>query len=394
MLTSHSLQKSELGRINYLKMKKKILFLCTSHFSLDDRIFYHQAQSITNNDDIAIICSTIENLETVIDNISITSFDTTHLSFIKKIKPIASHIHSIKPDQIICDSPLAVLASYIASNKNKHKIVYDITEWYPSKENFTYTPAITIILKFIFLILFSFLAGVISNKFIFGEYYKSVPFKLIFFWKNNIIIPYYPDLKYINKINKTISNNEIELLYAGKINIDKGIVSVFNAVQELAKLEPNFIFKLNIIGKYSTEKNKRLFENLVEKRLPNIVVITSDFLPFREFCDKLGKYDFFFDLRQIDFENNRSLPIKLFYYIACGKPVIYSNLKSIRQDIPNFNFGYLCNPNDSKAIASYISDIINNPQLYKNACKNACHASQNKYHWGIIESSFLDFLES
>lgn len=374
--------------------KNTILFLNAVHFSLDDRVFYHQAQSVVKNQEHAVICSSIDSVKTRIENIDFQSTDMTHLSFLKKILALALQVRHIKPNIIICDSPIAVFAAFIAKTNNRHKIIYDITEWYPSKKNLITTSPISIIPKAFFLILISVLAGILSDKFIFGEYYKSIPFKKLFFWKKSIILPYYPNLKYLKKSNKSIINNEINLLYAGFINKDKGIVNVFNTVQELADIEPNLTIKLNIIGKFTSENDSLIFNEFIKRKSPNIIITRIDFLPFKEFCNEISKNDICLDLRQIDFENNRCLPIKLFYYIACGKPVIYSNLKSIQHDVPNFNFGYLCNPNDSRTIASHITNYINEMDLYQIACKNAIIESTKNYNWELIEKSFLDFIRN
>ena len=117
-------------------------------------------------------------------------------------------------------------------------------------------------------------------------------------------------------------------------------------------------------------------------------------MPFLEFCKTIGKTHLFIDLRKKDFENTHCLPIKLFYYLACGRPVIYSNLKSIRKEIKNFNFGYVCEPDDLQSIADHIVEYIVHPDMYFEHTKNALIASKSIYDWNLIDKQFVSFIEN
>ncbi len=94
--------------------------------------------------------------------------------------------------------------------------------------------------------------------------------------------------------------------------------------------------------------NKYTFEH-IEIRKP-----TS----FEKFTDALADADLCFDLREINFENNHSLPIKLFYFMGAGKPVIYSDLKGIRKHMGTLSFGSLADPQDAEAISEIIVNYI------------------------------------
>ena len=70
--------------------------------------------------------------------------------------------------------------------------------------------------------------------------------------------------------------------------------------------------------------------------------------------------DIFMDLRSIDFENSHCLPIKLYYYIALERPIIFSNLKAISKSINIQKFGKLVDPTDSNKIAKIILIYVKN----------------------------------
>lgn len=375
-------------------MSRKIVFLNTGHFSLDDRVFYHQAKCLSENDFEIQIISTKEKLVKSYENISVNSYDDDNLTQKEKLKKIQEYLTGFLPDIIICDTPLAVIASSIYKKNHKTKIIYDITEWYPSKKNLQDMQGLKRIQKFIFLTILNMFAGFKSDSFIFGEYYKSFPFKILYFWKQFFYLPYYPDLNYIRYYPLKKIDSELNLFYSGIINADKGIDTVIKAIDIASKNCPDIQFNLTIIGYFPTSDDQVQFKDLCAVLNENVDINIEKYLPFTEFCKVLGDTHLYFDLRKIDLENTLCLPIKLFYYLACGRPVIYSNLRSIRKEIKNFNFGYLCDPNDVQKIASHITEYIVKPEIYNQHAGNALEASGTKYNWGIIEKDFISFLQN
>jgi len=372
-------------------MSKNILFVNTAHFSHDDRTFYHQAVSLVGKDYNVTIVSSKEELKLTKSGINIDSFDDTTLSRKAGIKEIKKRICQYAPQIIICDSPISVIAASSAKQKNA-TIIYDVTEWFPSKKNLQNVGGIKRIIKFCVAAMLNFYAGLKTNKFIFGEYYKFVPFKL-FFWKKSIEIPYFPDLKHIKCYPLKEISNEITILYSGGLNEDKGFNNVIDVVYKLALTHQNLKINLKTIASFLTESEKIYFEKLIFNLPQNIHIHLSGFLPFLEYCQTIGNADLFLDLRKIDTENTRCLPIKLFYYLACGRPVIYSDLKAIQKKTANSDFIHLVNPKDIQSICVIINNYIKNQDLYEKQSMEARKAAENEYNWKIIEKRFIDFVQ-
>jgi len=373
-------------------MSNKIVFLNTWHKSDDDRVYYHQAISLAKYGFEIQIISTKENCLKKLENININSFDDSHLSRSEKTIKIIDYLTIFSPDIIICDSPLAVFASNKYKKNKKVKIIYDITEWYPSKKQLNDKTGYYKILKFIGLVIVNIIAGLKSDSFIFGEYYKSIEYRILFFWKHYIILPYYPNLNYIQNYPLEKITTEINILYSGKINFDKGFDSVIKAINIASIKCPEIHFKLKIIGNLFTDEDQAFYNNLVSNLNKNININKINLLSFTEFCKTIGDTHLFIDLRKIDYENTHCLPIKLFYYLACGRPVIYSNLKSISKEIKDFSFGYLCHPNDLQTISDHIIEYITNPEIYFEHANNALKISRSIYNWDTLEKKFISFV--
>lgn len=102
--------------------------------------------------------------------------------------------------------------------------------------------------------------------------------------------------------------------------------------------------------------------------------------------------DIFLDLRSADFENRHSLPIKLFYYAALGRPVIFSDLKAIKKEVKVDTFGFLVHPGSKEQIGKLILLYLNNHDLYYEHCLNARNLVETKYNWKKIEPALLEFI--
>lgn len=369
-----------------------VAFLTSSHSPFDDRIFYHQAQSLAKKFKVVVISGT-EKRSTLIGNISIVS-DNSHGSNKKKKIDFFNHsLHQFNPEIIICSEPLPIIAAlkYKKEVQKKIKIIYDVTEWYPSKKNLEGLPAYQQAFTFFKLLLVNLYVSSRCDGFIFGEHYKSLPFRFLFGFKKWAMVSYYPDLKYINYKESRLKSGEICLGYAGKISVEKGIKNFFAVATSLKSKNPEIAVKLKIIGWCYNSTDKNIFDKLCQET-KNIDIELMDKQDFETFSDQLHDVDILFDLRKLDFENNHCLAIKVFYYAACGKPVIYSDLKAVRREINVNRFGYFVDPTKSDKISDYVIEYLNHPELYRHHSQTARNMAETRYNWGTIEPQFLQFI--
>jgi len=369
-----------------------VAFLTSTHSPFDDRIFYHQAKSLAKIFKVVII-SGVETISETFDNISIVSDNSRGLDKKNKIEFFKQSLKPFNPELIICSEPLPIIAAlrYKKAVHQKVKIIYDVTEWYPSKKNLEGLPLYKQIFSFLKLLIVNLYTSSRCDGFIFGEHYKSLPYRFLFGYKKWEMVSYYPDLKYINYQESKLNSGKICLGYAGKISVEKGIANFFEAAKAVKQKSPETAVKLKIIGWCLSLAEKKTFDKLC-REAGNMELEILDKQNFETFSDQLHDIDILFDLRKLDFENNRCLAIKVFYYAACGKPVIYSDIKAIRRDIDVNKFGYFVNPSDSELISDYIINYVEHPDLYKKHSQVARKLAEENYNWGIIEPRFVEFI--
>lgn len=370
----------------------KVLFLTTSHSYNDDRIFYHQAKALRDNGYEVKICSLYAAYKGVIDGIEIESYAILEESIEKKMETFRKVCNNFQPQAIICSEPLAVVASKKFVKKHNASCIYDITEWYPSMsmlDRYRFPAKIFQAVKFS---LIQWCAGFLSTHLIFGETTKKFPLAYFFCFKKQMILPYYPDPVYISENIKNLESNAIILCYTGQISKDKGIENFFKAIDLLRQKVPALHIKILIIGSTVQESDELYFSALLKKYSFDDIEIRKP-AAFERFTEALADADVCFDLREINFENNHSLPIKLFYFMGAGKPVIYSNLKGIRKHLGTLSFGSLVDPQNAEAISEIVLNYVRNPELYHLHALNARNEFEGKYNWRTIKDSFVDFVK-
>ncbi len=176
--------------------------------------------------------------------------------------------------------------------------------------------------------------------------------------------------------------------YSGKLSEEKGIFSFANAVLILKHRNPNLAIKVKLIGWFANKNEEGKFYEMMKE-------IETEFIysvPFPKFSKQLQDIHFLFDLRETNSENQRCLPIKFYFYAACGKPIIFSDLKAIRKEHHEINFAHLVDPDDSVGIASVIKNYLDNKELYKQDSKNALEFVEGKYNWLNLKNEFIDFV--
>ena len=121
-----------------------VTFALFTHYIHDDRIWFHQAKELCKaNCNVSIVSALKEeehHNEDGFHNIArphIFSFDHTEFHRKDAFGKMAGLIGETSPDIITCDSPLAIVSAtrFKKSRKSNAPIIYDVTEWYPSKKN-------------------------------------------------------------------------------------------------------------------------------------------------------------------------------------------------------------------------------------------------------------------
>lgn len=370
--------------------RKRIAIVTSGHSPYDDRIFWKFGITLSAKYDICIITST-ENINSSLNNITLSGFND-FLNVKDKTDKFFELFKNFNPDLIICEEPVTVFAARKFKSINDNvKIILDVTEWYP--ENISHKQRF---FKAIFTFTTLFSMNIVVSNFvdwiIIGETSKRRRYDLIAPFKPKSIIGYYPVLKYFNYQLPKFSGKSIVLCYAGVITFQRGIINLLRVANILSDKRPKIEVQLLIIGKFSYKDEEIEFKRLTDEQ-NKVKVSFKDWDTYNEFSENLKDADICFDLRERNFIYRNSLPIKIFEYMACGKPFIYSDIIPIRKELGNIECGFLVNPNDINEVVNRIEDYIDNKPLLINHSKNGRLEIENGKNWEIESIKLLNLIE-
>lgn len=285
---------------------------------------------------------------------SILNRAITYFKFFYEAIKIGKKI-SKKSDIIISTSPqlLVGVAGAIISRLNKKVFLIDIRDLWPDivldmgvmKK---YNP-IYLFLKVLEKYMYRQSKFLVYNSPGFYNYliskYDKEKMKLITNGIDDYILNYFK-----NKEIKIVKKDKYKILYAGNIGIAQDIkILVDLAERYRAKIE------IIIIGKGSQESTIRGL--IKEKQITNIYLISS--VPRNELLEKYEEADILFlQLKDIKmFE--KTIPSKIFEYLASQKPIIYG-VEGVAKTIlkEEFNRKYYFKANDIEDLIGTFQNLI------------------------------------
>ena len=373
--------------------KKRICLVTSGHPSFDERIFWKFGKSLADAGfSVSIFCSTME-INKVEDDIVIKGFDGITYPKRDKINELYKSIEQFNPNIIICSEILPVFAALKFKRKNKRtKIILDITEWFPENVAFKFK-GLKRWIKYLQLFLPYIYTLQKIDHLIIGEVTKRKRYNLLAGTKPKTIIGYYPVLKYFNFKKPDLLKDEIVFGYAGVLTLERGIENLLNVSISIAKKYPIKKFKLLLFGRFTYKNEERSFNKKISAQ-NNFRVEFADWTDYDKMSSIIEKMDLCFDLRERNFIYNNSLPIKIFEYMACGKPSIYSDIDPIKKELHYAKYGCLVDPENEVEIITAIENYLNNPELAIQHSINARRIIEGDKNWGNESKKLIELVNT
>ena len=187
-----------------------------------------------------------------------------------------------------------------------------------------------------------------------------------------------------------LPQDKIILGYTGTIKtkgMDKGLIDIFQALKILSQKRNDLIFIA--LGGLESEisEYQKLAENFGVADFVKLLspVEQNKLAAFQQACDillmpfpKTTHFSFYMS------------PLKMFEYLSSGRPIIATNLPSIKEILDNTN-AILIKPGDFQDLAEKIELLLNNPSLANDLAQKAKTISLN-YSWQKRGEKIYQFL--
>jgi glycosyltransferase involved in cell wall biosynthesis len=354
-------------------MQIKVCHLSSAHPAFDDRIFHKEAKTLSQAGyNVTIIAQ--HDKEEVVDGVKIIPLPRLVGKFERMTKVVwklfrlalkekAAIYHFHDPEIIPYGLVLRLLGK---------KVIYDVHEDYPetilSKQ---YIPSflkrpVSCVLRVLENYSSKFFNFVITVT-------ESIRDKFARHLSNVEIVKNYTSIKYAqDKVQKEHTGNVLEVIFAGGIYEERGIVEAVKAVNLL----PELPIKFTLYGPVDEEFLRELKSLDGMNRLEYKGVV-----PYTEVLSRLKQADIGFLCDYPLKRHIESLPIKLFEYMAVGLASIVSRFPLWEEIVEGSHCGICVDPTSPEQMAEAMKYLYENPSERRQMGINGRKAILEKYNW-------------
>ncbi len=220
--------------------------------------------------------------------------------------------------------------------------------------------------------------GVVEEQ---GDRFASRPFAVV---KN------YPRLEWFSPGGEV---GPCSLVHIGSLSEDRGGLFLLEIMRELAQIYPQA--RLLSIGAFHSPELRERFEARRHAwGLEEQVHHSEKRVPYDELGAAIAACQIGLIPGQISPKNLASFaPTKLFEYLACGLPVVASDLPSIRRFLAVADWGLLADPRDPAAHACAIRCLLADPVAAQAKAAQARRAAEAHFNWEAEGEKLLAFYE-
>ena len=352
--------------MKYASQKLKVVHLSSVHSRNDARIFYKMCKSLSKEGcDVYLVIADgkgneVKNNVSIVDvglryNNRFLRMTKTVYKVFKEAKKINGNIYHLHDPELI---PIGLKL------KKSKKVIFDAHEDYVAKivSRIWINPNLARFVSFFFDIFYKY-----SIKKFDGIVLAANTIKL----NNNrkIIFRNLPDIKFnTNKVTKNINDNII--LYTGGITEYRGIEQVVKALIN-SKFKD---WRLVILGQESLKLRKKIENELKDSRIEYLGQVT-----YENVVEWIKKSNLGVVINQPVFSYDKSLPNKLFEYMAYGLPVVCSNFDNWKEIVVKNNAGICCDPTNLLDIEQSIEKILSDKKLQNSMSINGQNAISSLY---------------
>lgn len=373
--------------------------LSTGHDPLDDRIYYKETLSLAKlYSPITLVTPDYGSDFMEAPGIKYLPLNNTGsivsrflvipkaIKTVLKINPLVCHFHDY---ELIFALPVIRLFS-------RCKVIYDVHEVYPEMvEASTKIPSF---LRPFFAKLADILERALSHlchyiittdENIADRFRKSHPHISTIFNYPRLSI-FVPDENKISQL-RNIYKGRTPIICCGGMDENRGIFQMIRAMDILKRQRPDVI--LLLVGPMSEDIKERAIQEVKERKLRDFVEIIGT-VPHMDIVNYIyiSKIGLVTNLPTKKF--NKNVPIKQFEYMACGIPVVGSNLPPIASYILKAGCGKVYNPTSVDALAQSVMEVLEDEHEWKRMSDAGKKAVQNLWNWDQMEKKLFDIYET
>ncbi len=186
-----------------------------------------------------------------------------------------------------------------------------------------------------------------------------------------------------------LSNSDHIFGYIGTLKTMSMEKGVSTAISALAFLPVSY--KLFVVG--GEERDIKFYKEMAKEQKVSERVIFSGKVPHKD----VPKYISVCDILVAPFPENEHYsyfmsPLKIFEYMASKRPIIVTNLPSLKEVLKDEETALFVPPSNPEALAQALERLTGDSRLREKLSLNAFKEVEEKYTWEIRAKNILDFI--
>lgn len=373
----------------------KVCQLTNVHSPLDQRIYYKEAFSLAAAGyEVCVAGPGSRDMEGVREGVQVVTVPrgrgisgrlVNALELFRKAVSMRADIYHFHDPELL---PLGLLLRLKGS-----KVIYDCHEHFPQTAYVRrWVPrilrgAFSVVLDRIERFFASHLTGVLGVVEEQGSRFGHRPFAAV---RN------FPRLEWFEANGRpggSGQQEECELLHLGSLSADRGSDFLVEVMQELGKTHPGV--RLRAVGRFHTRQDEGNFRRRLETcGLQGRILCQQELVPYNRLGQLIRRHRIGLIPGQISVKNLAPfVPTKLFEYLACGIPVVASDLPSIRTFYEEGDWGAIADPSDPAAHAREISRLLEDPAAAAGKGRRGRALVEERYNWGLESRKLIAFYD-
>lgn len=363
---------------------RRIAVISTVHDTYDTRIFYKQVDSLRRHYQVTYLtplqgASTEDWIVPLYKSRSKLGRLRTHLSLLGRLPAVKADLYLLHDPELL---PLGILLAWCGK-----KVVWDMHEdTYHDIQTKHYLPRPARTLaawayRFFQSLAYRTCSGFLLAEDAYGKYFPQS--------RRVCVVHNYPMLERLNGVGELAQQRET-LVYIGSISTNRGVYQLLEIVARLKDRIPSV--RLLLIGPFTDEA----LERSVRARVRELGI--EDRVEIRGPMKNIEAYPVVaqcgIGLALLLPEPNftKSLPTKMFEYMALGLPVVVSDFPLWADIVNQHEAGAAVDSTNVEAAADAIYGLLADAQRYALCARNARAAAQ-QYSWETESRALQSFLQ-
>lgn len=378
----------------------KICILSTMHQPNDDRIYYKEVLSLLKKyHDISMVMQRgnngYEEIDSRLEKVPLKPFTGLFGRFMAIFEAVFK-VCRLKPD--IChfhDYELIFAAPFIRLF-GQTRLIYDVHEMFsdmmqlsdkvPNRLKPFLVPLVDIFEKLMARCCAQIITAdeALSQKFL----SIGIPTETVFNYP--CLNLFHSDPIQLKELREKYKGRH-PIIYQGTMSIDRGLLLMFDAMAKLRKSNPDVI--LVLVGNISPTL-KKLVDQKIEGYCLHDKVDIIGWVAHKNIVDylcvaRIGLVPFL----SVD-KYKKNIAIKQFEYMACGLPVVGSDLPPIVHYVRHAGSGLIFSAGDAESLASSIKVILSDSKLWKKMSEAGKKVVNEEWNWDKMEARLLKTYET